>query len=105
MLHTDPLPERVGIATWIEAEHRDRPLVGDAIALHAFHRSRLAGAVRTYQSEDLALEHFERHVIAGHGAAVTLTEVGDGDDGDHGEAGGGRREAGGGRRLSASAIR
>src|SRR5216110_2372757 len=86
MLHTDPLPERVGIAAWIEAEHRDRPLVGNAIAFDALHGGRLAGAVRTYQSEDLALEHLERHVVDGHRAAVTLTEVGDGDDRGHEES-------------------
>src|SRR2546423_71157 len=86
VLHTDPLPEGVGIAAWVEAEHRDRPLVGDAIALDALHRGRLTGAVRTYQSKDLTLQHFERHVVDGHRAAVALTQVGDGNDGRHEES-------------------
>src|SRR5438477_8471532 len=85
MLHADPLSQRVGIAAWIEAEHGDRPLVGNAVALDALHGGRLAGAVRTDQSEDLALKHFERHVVDCHRAAVTFTKVGDGDDREHEE--------------------
>src|SRR5438132_2676331 len=85
VLHPDSLPESVGIAPWVEAEHRDCSFVGNAIALYALHRGRLTGAVRTYQSKDLALEHFERDVVNGDGAAVALAQVEDGDDGDHDE--------------------
>jgi len=85
VLHPDSLPESVGIAPWVEAEHRDCSFVGNAIALYALHRRRLTGAVRTNEAEDLALEHFERDVVHGYGAAVTLAQVGDGDDGDHDE--------------------
>src|SRR5438045_8852289 len=75
MLHADALSKRVGIATRIEAEHGDLPLVGNAIAFDAFHRCRFAGAVRTYASEDLALVHLERHVVDGDRAPVTLTKL------------------------------
>src|SRR2546423_7825993 len=94
MLHADSLSEGVGIATRIEAEHGDRSLVGNAIAFDAFHGRRFTGAVRPNQSEDLALEHFERHVVDGHRAAITLTKVGDGDDGEQ------EREEGRGKRES-----
>src|SRR2546423_15415610 len=85
MLDADALAERIGIAARVKAEHGDRSLVGNAIAFDALHGGRLAGAIRTNQSEDFALEHFERHVVDGDGAAVTLTEVGDRDDGKHEE--------------------
>ena len=80
VLHADPLAERVGIASRIEAEHGDGSLVGNAIALDALHRGRLARAVRTNEPEDLALEHLERDVVHRHGAAVALAQVGNGDD-------------------------
>ena len=81
VLHADPLAERVGVAAGIEAEHGNGALVGNAVALHAFHRRRLSRAVRTDQAEDLSLEHLERHVVHGHGPAVALAEMGDRDDG------------------------
>src|SRR6266550_6384066 len=83
VLDADPLPKGVRVALRIEAEHGDRSLVGNAIALDALHRGRLAGAVRTNQSENLALENFERDVVNGDGAAVALAQSGDGDYGIH----------------------
>src|SRR5258705_11421278 len=81
VLHSDSLAERIAVAPWIEAEHRDLSLVGDAVALHTLHRGGLSRAVRTYQPEDLALQHFEGDVVHRYGTAVALAEAGDGNDG------------------------
>src|ERR1700681_3100015 len=74
VLHADALPERIRIPSRIEPENGDLPPVGNAIPFDALHGGRLAGAVRTYQSEDLALEHLERNVVNGYGAAVAFAE-------------------------------
>jgi hypothetical protein len=84
MLHTNPLTERVGVAPRIESEHRYGAAIRNAIALDAFHRRRLASAVRTDESEDLALQNFEGHVVDSGRLAVTLTEVADRDYRKHG---------------------
>ena len=70
MLDADALPQRGGVAARIETEHRDRPVVRVPVALHAFHRRRLACAVRADEAENFAFEYFERHVIHRDGGTM-----------------------------------
>ena len=69
------------VAAGIEAEHGNGALVGNAVALHAFHRRGLSRAVRADQAEDLSLAHLERDLVDGDGRAVGLPDPGDFDDG------------------------
>src|SRR5687768_233251 len=62
-LHADPVLELVDIAEWIETENRNGAIVGSAQAFDALHRGGLACAVRSDESEDLAVVHLERDIV------------------------------------------
>src|SRR5687768_665190 len=76
-LDPHPVPQSVEIPNGIEAQYRNSAAVGYAKALDAFHRGRLACAVRSDQPEDLTVAHLERHVIHRDDRAVRLANSGD----------------------------
>src|SRR2546425_8895501 len=80
-LHADAILQFVDVAERIEPEHRDSAAIGHAQSLDALQRGRLAGAVRSDQSEDLAIVDLERHLIDRDRLAVGLAAAGDANDG------------------------
>ena len=73
-LDADALLQLVDVANGIEPSTVIVPAVGPPQSLDAFHRRRLAGAVRSDQPEDLAVVDLERHFIDRDGAAVGLAD-------------------------------
>jgi hypothetical protein len=74
----------VDLAKGIEAEDLDDTAVGFAQALDALHGGGFAGAVGTYEAEDLAFQHLERSLCDSHGAAIGLADTGYFNDWRHG---------------------
>jgi hypothetical protein len=64
----------------VDPEDVHATAVGTAQPLEALDGGRLAGAVRTEQTEDLAAAHLERHAVDGDRRTVGLVQVLDGDD-------------------------
>ena len=69
-LDADALLQRIHVAKRIEAEHGDGAIIGLAQPLDAFHRRRLARAIRSDEAEDLALVDLERHLVHGGDSVV-----------------------------------
>ena len=73
----DALQARLAVAMQILAEVADGAAGRQRDADEHLHRGRLAGAVWSEQSDDLALRHAEAHAIDGPKRAVQFGEVAD----------------------------
>ena len=81
-LHPDPVLQGETVASGVKAEDRNLTAVRRAQSGDAFHRRRLARAIRSDEAEDLTTSDGKRHAVDGDERAVALSNAVNADDVD-----------------------